>query len=317
MSDCDKIKIPEGEFRSIRIQAPHCKDFRWNDDILIFTPVIDAFKKVGLIPPPSDLMERAESSLSRVEFTYHDRPLSNAGDVKEFGDALRKGIKSLRAGDTYYASDRVDFYLREILRPDDLTFEQRIAIFDFFATKVLGQVEEDYYHKTDYHYHFHRFEPPADYIERHCTLKEWNDSERTNVENRVADLINAQTAMRNMAGYDWSPMSFFFGAELERLTKLKTAALNAEMETSLGIFKREFGDFLDALQKASQLGTMRSNRLQFESILLGKYRIRVCINDIGGGAKFSRAVRDNEIVGFARDIGGAGKGLSKFLFGRK
>lgn len=89
------------------------------------------------------------------------------------------------------------------------------------------------------------------------------------------------------------------------------------MEASRKILEREYEDFLVVVQKASQLGTMRENILRLESAFLDKFKISICIRDTGSGAKLSRAVRDNEIVGIARDVGDTGKELFKFLFGNK
>ena len=322
MSVNDKILIPVGEVLCTTIKAPHCVEFRGNYDtgICLFKPIIEAFKRVGLVPPPETLMDRADASVPRVEFMHNKHPLEHAGDVEYYGGLVRKGLKSFRGGDTYYGNESLkwaDAFLQKVLRPDDMTFEQRLAIFDFFATEILKRVEEDYYHKTDYHYHFHSFTPPVGYIDRHYTLKEWIELGRARTEERVSDMVKAQTVMRNMAGYDWSPLSFFFGADLARFIQLKTATLNAELELSRNILKREYNDFIDTVQKASQMGSMRDNEIRLESLFLGKYKITICIRDTGGGARFSHAVRDNELVGLARDIGSAGKGLFSFIFGKK
>lgn len=314
MSDCGKIRIKAERTFSAWIRAPHCKEFRGIGDsgIGLFMPVTGAFKQIGLVPPPESLMERAESSISRVEFmnSMH-RPLEYPSDIKRYGDLLRKGLKLFKDGNTSYREEALgwaDVFLQKILRPDDLTFEQRLSTFDYFATEVLNKVEEDYYRSGNQY---------RCVINRHFTLKEWNDSGRATVEKRFADVFKAETVMRDMAGYDWRPLSFFFGTDLERFAQLKTATLNAEMELSRGILKREYDDFLDAVRNTSQMGAMRDNQIQLESNFLGKYKVAICIRDTGGGAKFSRAVRDSEMVGVARDVGSAGKGLFNFLFGKK
>ena len=118
-----------------------------------------------------------------------------------------------------------------------------------------------------------------------------------------------------MAGYDWQPLDFIFGEHLSTLTQLKTATMTADLKLSYDTAMREYHDFLDAVEKGSQLGTMRANSTLLESMLIGKYKIWIYLHDTGKGAAFVGDV-NYHIVEPVKEIGSIFTSTFKFLFGK-
>ena len=145
-------------------------------------------------------------------------------------------------------------------------------------------------------------------------MEEWRKSRRERADSTLKRWLEAQTAIRDLGGYDWHPLDFIFGEQLPTLVQLKTATLQAEMKLSYDTVMREYRDFLDAVEKASQLGAMRANTTQLDSMLLGKYKVWLYIRDAGKGAEFVGAV--NQSMEPVKDVASIVSSTFKFLFGK-
>jgi len=332
MDTCDSIKIPADRHGSVYVKAPHLKPFRSNYDmgIPLFFPALETLAALEFLPLPPTIADRLESSLEKVQFTWSGSVLTDIRDVKYRHDKLKETINKLRPGRSWYPSRAdyhrydgykfVDSLLLKCLRPEDFSFEQRLSAFDMLASKILEELEEEYYHANAGPYHDYKYNPPVSFVNARYTLKEWNSSVRKRVEDRIGDLVSAQRLMRDMTGCDWSPFSCFFGTDVERLAQLKSATLKAELDVSWQLLKKEYDNFLDALSRGTQMGAMRENSMCLESVLVGKFKISIAIRDIGQGAKIAKGVSETvrgvtsdvkDTVDLVKDIG---KGIAK-LFG--
>ena len=326
------IKVPVERYKTTYVKAHHCK-FRYGFDqgIAFYSPSLLALKSIGFLPLPPTIAERVEARLDDVRFYYGNSALTYQSDISRYGAWMRRAISNLKNSDppSYHLSDDsyglADTVLQNILVPEDFTFEQRISLFDFFSAKVVEASDECFYHRTAGHYHDYSFNPPVKFVDRWDTLKVWTEIGRKYVEERIDQLFVAQAQIRDMTGYDWSPLTFLFGDDLTRLTQLKTTFLESELELEKNTLRKEYENFLGVVDEASRLGSMRSNSITLDSTFLGKFKIHVSITDVGSGAKLARAVNEkvNDVTGFARDVGdvatGLGKiavGIGKILFGK-
>ncbi len=332
MDTCGSIIIPSDGHGSVYVKAPHCKPFRggYDSGVPIFFPALETLSAIGLLPLPQSIADRMEANLEKVQFIWGGYVLTDIRDVKHRHDRLKRAINQFRHGRSWYPSpadyfrdDRytfVDKLLLKSLCPEDFTFEQRLSVFDILASRVLGELERDYFHKTAGPYHDYRYDPPVRFVDARYTLKDWNEVGRKRVEERIEGMISAQTLMRDMTGYDWTPFSCFFGPDLDKIAQLKSATLKAELDVSRQFLKKEYDNFLDAVNRGTQMGSMRENSMSLESVLVGKFKINIAIRDIGQGAKIARGVNET-VRGVAGDVKDAvdlvkdiGKGIAK-LFG--
>ena len=127
------------------------------------------------------------------------------------------------------------------------------------------------------------------------------------VSSALDDWMEAQTAMRDLTGFDWSPLDFIFGDQLPTLVQIKTATLMAELKASYDCFMCDYRNFLEKINEVTRIGgALRDNALSFDSRLLAKYRVCIYISDKGRGL---------ELAEDARDIAEIGKAFCGWLFG--
>ncbi len=319
MTTTETIDIPiKDDDLVIKIKAPHVTQYRqWSyDDGFGFyaEPIVRAFEKTELIPLPENLASRIAAVSQRVQLVQGKKATDyyfrcegkiTARWLRITVDELSKGKKPEFLGTT------IEHLFRKVFTPDDFTFDQKIKLFDYFADEVVRQAEDEFARKikNDYSVHY-----PVYIVSENCTLKEWKESRHERAENAIKNWLEAQKAIRDMAGYDWSPLDFIFGDQMNTIAQVKTATLNAELKVSYDTAMREYHDFLDTVEKASQLGAMRANSTELGSMLLGKYKIWLYIRDTGKGANFVGAV--NQSMEPVKDVASIVSSTFKFLFGK-
>lgn len=304
------------EIRPLKAQMACCSK------VPLYLPAVRALKNAGMIPIPQKIAERAEASLGDVGFFFFSESTeklpNSSSQAQEYGANLRRGIELLKSGDRrcsiLYEGDFsiVEQLLFRILRPDDFTVEQQVAIFDAISTRVYEVAEGNFYHSQL------GYGPPVTVMCESVEPEKDGMSWCERVENSIARVVTEQRNLRDMGGYDWTPLEHFFGGNLATLIQSKTASLNAELECSHKALMREYHDFLDIVSRTSKLGSMRDNTLSLESSLLGKFTIHLVVKDIGKGAKMTKAANERigGVVKTAKVLGGGlCEGLAGFFQG--
>jgi len=337
MRDSGIIEVPAIEKWTLLIGAPHIVPYRHyrpnrqgTDYQIGFnsyhgTPIQDAFAAIGLLPLPENLRTRMNEAAPRVRlvpgdadgffinYLFHDSERQFQTRV----DELTKGLKPEK-------NERmVESLFRTVFSPDDFTFEQKLNLFDYFAAEIVRQVGSEYLEKTTdivkeshgYSIWDHSWGDHKYLVREMCGLKEWKrwpTSEwsepmgpvHQRVNAAIKGWVEAQSAIRNMAGYDWRPLDFIFGEHLQTLVQLKTAALNAELKVAYDSFMCEYRNFLENIEKTLRLGgAMRNNVITLDSMLPEKFHVYICVYDTGGGVRFAQSVGD--VVEIGKEVGKA------------
>lgn len=319
MSSLETIDIPINDEARLKIKAPHLARYRrwsYNDGLDFYgAPVVKAFGKTGLMPLPPNLAARIADAGPRVQLVPGRKPSPYffESEVQTIEPALRARMDDLAKGKKppEDLGSLIEHLFRRVFTPEDFTFDQKIKLFDYFAGEVVEWADREYADKVK---KYETVGYPVSLVSENCTLKEWKESLHGRVDTIIKNWLEAQKAIRDLASYDWQPLEFIFGDHINAFAQVKTATLNAEVKVSYDAVMREYHDFLGAVEKASQLGAMRANSTQLESVLLGKYKIWLYIHDTGKGAAFARDV--NQMMEPVKDVASFFSWTIKSLFGK-
>lgn len=319
MATAEPIDIPiKGDNEAIKIKSPHLAPFRkynYSDGSSLYgEPITNALTKSGLMPLPENLAGRLAEAKPFVrlvqgkatDYYYQREHKISEHWLNRMIDELSRGVKPDFLGST------IECLFRRVFRPDDFTLGQKIALFDHFSAEVLRHSEYEYDATISRGYG----SSPVWLVSENCTLEEWKNTLRKRSDETLARWLEAQKAIRNLGGYDWRPLDFIFGSHLQTLIQLKAVELNAELKASYDTMMREYHDFLEAVEKASQLGAMRANTTQLDSLLLGKYKVWLYIRDVGKGAAFVGDI-NYHVVEPVKDVVSIFTSTFKFLFGER
>ncbi len=338
MPAADMIDIPAKEDTTLKIMTPSMISRHGKFEIRFpyATPLQDAFSSTDMLPLPEKLAARVAEALPKV------RVVRGKEDVYLFDryaseHQLKKIMTELSNGKRPESFETITEHLfRKIFTPEDFTLEQKIKLFDYFTSKILSQLDQDNLERLDNEFRkSHGFStrgntgpwgekkvPKEAYLwcDR-CSLKEWKvwptnsledtmgpPQERANTA--IKSWLEIQSAMRDMAGYYWRPLDFIFGNHLATLVQLQTASLQAELTVSYDDFMSDYRNFLGrVVETLRHGGAMRDNARTLDAMLLGKYRVYICIYDKCKGVQFSDEVRDITEIG--KEVG---KGLLSLPF---
>lgn len=305
MNEAGKIVIPREFNTNVCIRTPTCQPYRrWERDIgvTIYRPIVEALEQAGDFPLSDSIITRLDDFAERAEFRINGTYTNPEAERKHYKKSLNNAIdaiKALKHDDSHTLYDIcsrhsfAELALTHVLRPDDFTFEQRLNVFQAFSKKVVDKLEEDYAGKLADHY-FTRW--PVYLVSENCTLKEWNTKYHERVEKRISDFIKAETALRRVDQFDWSPLGFIFGSEVSTFAQLQAAALISQLKLSCDTVRTEFDNYLQTVNSAAQLGAMRSNYLEFSAMFLEKFKVWLYIRDVGTGTRIfgsiSQSIKD-------------------------
>lgn len=331
------IEVPAKTKYELLIGAPHIVRYRHyvsnrqgTDYHIGFhsyrgTPIQDAFAATGLLPLPENLRARLNEAAPRIRLVPGDADdffinILFYDSKRQFQtrlDELTRGLKPEEPERT------IESLFRMVFSPDDFTFEQKLNLFDHFASEIVRQAGLELLEKTTdavkkshgYSTWDHAWGDHKYLVREICSLKEWKKwptsewsepmgpaHERANIA--IKGWIEAQSAIRNMAGYDWWPLKFIFGDHLQTLVQLKTAALNAELKVAYDSFMCDYRNFLENIEKSLRLGgSMRNNAITLDSMLPEKFHVFIHVSDKGGGLQFVQDVGD--FVEIGKEVGKA------------
>ena len=315
MDDNSIIEVPAYCSDSIRIKTPRVAAYRDKLGVLFWFPLQNALMETRMSSLAGMLAARIESIAPRVRIHPDHSPYKTAFVGSDSEKLVKKIMHELSTGQKLEKGDALtEYLLRHVLTPDDFSFEDKILLFNHFADGLIRDVEKKYIiHLDSEQRKAHSYLPKLGYWEQskleyaylasECyTLDEWKvwptrgpddpmGPKHVHLNEIIKNWLDQELAIRDMSGYDWSPLEFIFGESLPTLIQFKSATLKAELKVDYDTFMDEYRNFLSKIDDVLRLGgAMRHNVISLYVTLLGKFKVSISVQDKGKGVRLAEDI---------------------------
>lgn len=206
-----------------------------------------------------------------LSYKYRDKPNREYFAWKERRDSANRTA-------TPKLAEMMEYILRNVVSPEDLTVDHRNIILKHF----VGELYKSYWQEIA---------GSSCSKEIRCSLDQWRESASIRMEEYLREGAEIQRKICVFSRYDLDALANLVGNEMPQMLYLHEIGAVAKIDNQLQTAIEELKALNGAIEKASKLGAMRENSYERTFNIL-KYRISVHITDVGKGVVLSQKAKD-------------------------